>query len=106
MSQRASSQPKGRSFPFQKNFFGNRAKSQSKGFGSKATQAKALNPLNQFYSERFAKLKKDADAKGLQNQSFCYKRVILALSKYPMPILCVEQAQFLEGVGDTVAQRF
>ena len=23
-----------------------------------------------------------------------------------MPILCVEQAQFLEGVGDTVAQRF
>lgn len=23
-----------------------------------------------------------------------------------MPVLCVEQAQFLEGVGDTVAQRF
>ena len=42
----------------------------------------------------------------MKNQSFCYKRVITALSKYPMPILCVEQAQFLEGVGDTVAQRF
>ena len=42
----------------------------------------------------------------MKNQAFCYKRVIAALSKYPMPILCVEQAQFLEGVGDTVAQRF
>lgn len=52
------------------------------------------------------KIKKDADTKGMKNQSFCYKRVICALAKYPMPILCVEQAQFLEGVGDTVAQRF
>ena len=44
--------------------------------------------------------------RGMKNQAFCYKRVINALSKYPMPVLCVEQAQFLEGVGDTVAQRF
>ena len=42
----------------------------------------------------------------MKNQCWCYKRVINALSKYPMPIMCVEQAQFLEGVGDTVAQRF
>ena len=67
---------------------------------------RAVNPLNQYYSDKFVKIKKDADAKGMKNQSFCYKRVISALSKYPMPILCVEQAQFLEGVGDTVAQRF
>ena len=44
--------------------------------------------------------------RGLKNQAFCYKRVLNALAKYPMPVLCVEQAQFLEGVGDTVAQRF
>ena len=42
----------------------------------------------------------------MKNLSFCYKKVVAALAKYPMPILCVEQAQFLEGVGDTVAQRF
>lgn len=30
----------------------------------------------------------------------------MALTKYPLPILCTEQATFLEGVGDTVAQRF
>ena len=64
---------------------------------------KALNPLNQYYSDKFFKLKRDADMRGMKNQAFCYKRVINALAKYPMPVLCVEQAQFLEGVGDTVA---
>ena len=49
---------------------------------------KAANPLNQYYVEQFIKLKKDADFKNLRNQSFCYKRVLLALAKYPMPILC------------------
>jgi hypothetical protein len=67
---------------------------------------KALNPLNQYFTDKFVKLKKDADMRGMKNQAFCYKRVINALGKYPMPVLCVEQAQFLEGVGDTVAQRF
>ena len=64
---------------------------------------KAFNPLNQYFSDRFAKLQKDASSKNMKNLSYCYKKVIAALSKYPMPILCVEQAQFLEGVGDTVA---
>lgn len=67
---------------------------------------RALNSLNQYYSEKFMKLKRDADMRGMKNQAFCYKRVINALAKYPMPVLCLEQAQFLEGVGDTVAQRF
>jgi hypothetical protein len=63
---------------------------------------KSINPLNQFFTEKFIKLKKDSDLKGMRNQAFCYKRVLAALSKYPLPILCVEQAQYLEGVGDTV----
>ena len=67
---------------------------------------KASNPLNQYYVDQFIKLKKDADFKNLRNQSFCYKRVLLALAKYPMPILCGQQCQFLEGVGDTVAHKF
>ena len=49
---------------------------------------KAANPLNQYYADLFVKLKKDTDLKNLRNQSFCYKRVIYALSKYPLPILC------------------
>ena len=51
---------------------------------------KALNPLNQYYSDKFFKLKRDADMRGMKNQAFCYKRVINALAKYPMPVLCVE----------------
>lgn len=31
---------------------------------------------------------------------------MIALSRYPMPILCAQQCQFLEGVGDTVAHKF
>ena len=73
------------------------------GIKSGPVNNRALNPLNQYYSDKFIKLKRDADMRGMKNQAFCYKRVIGALSKYPMPILCVEQAQFLEGVGDTVA---
>ncbi len=83
---------------------------QSGAGGSAASSGPAnqrsLNPLNQYYGDKFFKLKRDADMRGMKNQAFCYKRVINALSKYPMPVLCVEQAQFLEGVGDTVAQRF
>ena len=67
---------------------------------------KAVNPLNQYYIEQFIKLKKDADFKNLRNQSFCYKRVVIALSKYPMPLLCAQQCQYLEGVGDIVAHKF
>ena len=67
---------------------------------------KANNPLNQYYVEQFIKLKNDSDFKNIRNQSYCYKRVIIALSKYPMPILCPQQTQFLEGVGDTVAIKF
>ena len=76
------------------------------GTSSGPVNQRALNPLNQYYSDKFFKLKRDADMRGMKNQAFCYKRVINALAKYPMPVLCVEQAQFLEGVGDTVAQRF
>jgi len=53
---------------------------------------RAMNPLNQYYIDKFLKLKKDADSKGMRNQAFCYKRVLAALGKYPMPILCVDQA--------------
>ena len=49
-----------------------------------------LNPLNDYYFQAFMKLKRDADLKNMRNQSFCYKRVLCALSKYPMPILCQE----------------
>ncbi len=48
----------------------------------------AANKLNQYYLERFIKLKKDADLRNVSCMSMSYKRVILALSKYPLPILC------------------
>ena len=67
---------------------------------------KSANPLNQFYMERFTKLKRDADMRSLQNISQSYKRVIGALSKYPMPIFSAQQAKFLEGVGDVIATKF
>jgi len=51
---------------------------------------RSLNPLNQYFTDKFLKIKKDADLKGMQNQSFSYKRVLAALAKYPMPILCVD----------------
>jgi hypothetical protein len=40
--------------------------------------------------ERFAKLKRDADMRQLQNISQSYKRVINALGKYPMPIFSAQ----------------
>ena len=67
---------------------------------------KSLNQLNQYYMERFIKLKRDADMRSLQNISQSYKRVINALSKYPMPIFSAQQAKFLEGVGDVIATKF
>ena len=62
------------------------------GTQSGPANTKSLNPLNQYYSDKFTKLKRDADMRGLKNQAFCYKRVLNALAKYPMPVLCVEQA--------------
>ena len=63
---------------------------QAVGTQSGPANTRALNQLNQYYSDKFFKLKRDADMRGMKNQAFCYKRVINALSKYPMPILCVE----------------
>lgn len=80
----------------------------SKKFNAKYQKVpqKSANPLNQYYMERFTKLKRDADMRSLQNISQSYKRVINALSKYPMPIFSAQQAKFLEGVGDVIATKF
>lgn len=50
----------------------------------------AANKLNQYYLERFTKLKKDADLRNVGHMSMSYKRVIGALSKYPLPVLCAQ----------------
>lgn len=67
---------------------------------------KALNPLNQYYLDKFKLLKKDADQRGMKNQSSCHKKVVEALQKYPMPVLCREQAQQLQGIGDMLVNVF
>ena len=66
----------------------------------------AANQLNQYYLEAFTKLKKDCDLRQISNLSLSYKRIISALSKYPLPILCGEQTLQLEGVGNVLATRF
>jgi hypothetical protein len=68
--------------------------------------ARAANHLNQYYMDRFTKLKRDADLRSMQNLSQSYKRVINALGKYPLPIFSAQQAKFLEGVGDVIATKF
>ncbi len=44
--------------------------------------------------------------RSISNLSQSYKRVMNALAKYPMPILSAQQAKFLEGVGDVIANKF
>ena len=74
-------------------FYNSQATSANQGshkkFGSKYTKVpqKSANPLNQYYMERFTKLKRDADMRSISNLSQSYKRVMNALAKYPMPIL-------------------
>eukprot|EP00347_Sterkiella_histriomuscorum_P011553 403372017 len=70
------------------------------------TPKTAANQLNQYYLDAFIKLKKDCDMRGNSNFSLTYKRIIGALSKYPMPILCAQQTLLLEGVGDILGKRF
>ena len=53
-------------------------------------QTKAANPLNQYFLDNFAKLKRDADFKGITHVSQCYRKVIASLAKYPLPILCAQ----------------
>ena len=67
---------------------------------------KALNPLNQFYHDKFLHLKRQADFRSNRGLSHCYRRILMALSKYPLPILKPEQALTLDGCGDMVAKRF
>jgi len=47
--------------------FYNSANPSKKAFGSKYTKVpqKAANPLNQYYMERFTKLKRDADMRSI-----------------------------------------
>ena len=66
----------------------------------------AANQLNQYYLEKFTKMKRDADLRNMQNLSMSYKRVLGALSKYPLPIICGQQTLQLEGVGDMLASKF
>ena len=42
----------------------------------------------------------------MKQQALGYKKVLITLTKYPMPIFCVQQTQLLDGVGDITAQKF
>ena len=53
----------------------------------------------------FAEYKK-ATAKQNNHLSQVYKRILAALSKYPLPIWNSNQANSLEGVGDNTAKMF
>lgn len=67
---------------------------------------KASNQFNQYYMDRFYKKYKESNAKGNQNVAQNYKRIWTALSKYPMPIIDIKQAQMLEGIGETTSKIF
>jgi crossover junction endonuclease MUS81 len=62
------------------------------------------HPHNKFLMEKFMILKRSADSRHLDNQSSCYRKIIISISKYPMPIDSMEQALMLEGVGQKMAQ--
>lgn len=64
---------------------------------------RAAHPCNQFLIEKFMALKRSADVQKLENQSACYAKIVISLDKYPLPIICMEQALTLEGVGTKMA---
>lgn len=65
---------------------------------------KAAHPCNQFLLEKFVAFKRVADVQKQENLSGCYRKIIMSLQKYPIPIICFKQACTLEGVGEKMAK--
>ncbi|CAI2387101.1 unnamed protein product [Moneuplotes crassus] len=93
-------------------YFFNKSKSHNQNQGrsfKKYTPCpkRALNNSNQYFMDEFLALyKKVNKSGGYSNMSSCYKRVCLALSKYPFPIVKSAQCKHLEGVGDKMQDMF
>ena len=65
------------------------------------------NPLNKYFVEELAKMKRQAEYRNTsQFQARVFSKIIQSVCKYPLPIISHEQALMLEGVGDTSARIF
>lgn len=64
------------------------------------TILKAKNPHNQFILDYMHEMKMKCLRIGQEKVSFLYQKIIYALLKYPVPILCEEQINQLSGVGE------
>ncbi|CAD8132004.1 unnamed protein product [Paramecium pentaurelia] len=61
---------------------------------------KSKNPHNQFIADHIVELKNRCLRTGQDKLAFIYQKIIQSLQKYPMPLLCEDQVQMLQGVGD------
>lgn len=65
-------------------------------------KASARHPENTEIYLKLSKLKTNIEAKKNQNAVYCYTKVLTTIEKYPLPIVSLQQAFRLEGVGDKV----
>ena len=63
------------------------------------------HPGNQHIWEMIVKMKKSADQRNIINLSTAYKKVLTSLQSYPIPILSMQQAESIEGIGPKIASK-
>lgn len=65
-----------------------------------------FNAFNDFYFKYFDKLVSDCRDKNNTNMMQNYKRVKVSIQKYPFPIVTIQQALSLNGVGEAISRTF
>ena len=67
---------------------------------------KTRNPLNEYYTKEFSKLRKEAERRHQEHLASSYSKVIKSIIKYPLPIFKKLQIGLLEGVGPNMEKEF
>ena len=81
--------------------------SESKPIKSKKQKQKCVNAFNEFYYNHFIELSQKAAAQRQEfSQIIPLRNIAAAIKKYPFPIVSLEQASLIQGVGEHFIGKF
>ena len=81
--------------------------SESKPIKSKKQKQKCVNAFNEFYYNHFIELSQKAAAqRQVFSQIIPLRNIAAAIKKYPFPIVSIEQASLIQGVGEHFIGKF
>ena len=81
--------------------------SESKPIKSKKQKQKCVNAFNEFYYNHFIELSQKAAAqRQVFSQIIPLRNIAAAIKKYPFPIVSLEQASLIQGVGEHFIGKF